>query len=153
MLTAPSQIEETCNSSRNTLPRRSARNSIGLLHYRSDYELRSLRLVREGIKRARKGMIHAIDAATFAIYSRELDRLIERERILLRIPLPQAAKAPEPRSVRGRASNLIVEEPIDAGPTSASTDASASEGTNSMQGTNSVQSPTPTSAPTSSTGV
>lgn len=97
MITAPSQIEETCNSSRNTLPRKTARNSIGLLHYRSDYELRSLRLVREGIKRARKGMMNARDADTFAIYNREMDRLIERERILLRIPLPQATKSQERR--------------------------------------------------------
>jgi len=130
MLTAPSQIEETCNSSRNTLPRRSARNSIGLLHYRSDYELRSLRLVREGIKRARKGMMHAIDADTFSIYTRELDRLIERERILLRIPLPASAKSSEPRSIPGRTtSSLVVREPIEAGPATTSGSNGASKDT------------------------
>lgn len=66
---------------------------------KAGYEGESLADVAKARRIARRGMLHARDADTFVKYSRELERWIERERVLLRIPLPQAAKAPEPRRV------------------------------------------------------
>lgn len=99
MLTALAQIEETGKSDRNSLPRKTTRNSIGAVWYRADYELRSLRDVKRAKREVWKCIDAGPDAITLCTLIRELDRLIERERVLLRIPLPASAKSVEPRRV------------------------------------------------------
>lgn len=95
MLTAQSNIIELRTRNRNSLPQKVTANVSGLNWYRADYELRQLRKVKEVTKRTYKLLMHARTMESFVQYSKELDRWIERERILLRIPLPreQPAKA------------------------------------------------------------
>jgi hypothetical protein len=78
---------------RKTLPRRVTANSAGVVWYRSDYELRYLRVaklcrckVTAQFKRAAK----AGDVAEMLACSRELREWCERERALLRIAKPAA---------------------------------------------------------------
>jgi len=104
MLTAQTAITEMRTRNRNTLTQKVTANASGVTWYRADYELRQLRRIKEITKRTMKLLMHARTCELFVQYSRELDRWMERERILLRIPLPQAAKAPEPRRVSSSVS-------------------------------------------------
>jgi hypothetical protein len=81
--------------------------------YRADFEARNLRKVRKLVNRvcneAKTAPVELLASLVSAF-----DKLCERERVLLRIPLPQAAKAPEPRRVSGQTLNyteLPVEQP------------------------------------------
>lgn len=88
-----------------------------MLYFRSDYELRALRDCQKARKQAVAGLESAADAATFAAYSRELDRWIERERILLRIPLPAAQpvlRANQANGVTLEAASTMPDPPAQA---------------------------------------
>jgi hypothetical protein len=117
VLTAQSNITELRTRNRNSLNQKVTANVSGLNWYRADYELRQLRRIKEISKRTFKLLMHARTCESFVQFSRELDRWIERERILLRIPLPASAKVAEPKS-RGSLNQvqrgLVVEE--QAGP-------------------------------------
>lgn len=95
--------------SKSFLPRRVSQNSAGLLIYRADYELQSLRKSRKLRNKAFEGAMQSKDADTFATYSRELERWIERERILLRIPMPRGGKETEKRA-NSPQRGLVVQE-------------------------------------------
>jgi len=89
MFTAPSQIEETARSSRNSLPQKVGRNAIGVKWYRADYELRALRRVKRASNKVFAALMADVTVTELCALSRELDRWMERERILLRISLPR----------------------------------------------------------------
>jgi len=122
MLSSAAAIEETRTCNRNSLPQRVARNATGLLHYRSDFELKWLRIA----KRVRLYWLKAFDyelpklsgsaleiaaaiqaASTFARdASRELDRWCERERVLLQIQSPGISRGNE-KKARARGVNYL----------------------------------------------
>jgi len=101
---------------RKLLLRRSVLNiRVGQL-YKADFETRNLRKIRKLSNRvcneAKTAPVELLGMLVSAF-----DKLCERERILLRIPLPAAAKSSEPRTIPGRTSaSLVVREPIEAGP-------------------------------------
>jgi hypothetical protein len=105
------------NGTYKSLQSASAANANGIVWYRADYELHWLRkLRRESVKIGRL-MKRCRTFKGYAELSHALMDLCERERILLRIPLPAAAKSSEPRSIPGRTtSSLVVREPIETGP-------------------------------------
>jgi hypothetical protein len=103
---------------RKALLNRSVRNvRISQLH-KADYEAYWLRKSRREVKWLAKMASHCRTFAGHCAISREIREWCERERILLRIPLPQAAKAPEPRRVSGavsysdvpRSGSLVMED-------------------------------------------
>lgn len=110
------EVNAANSSSKHLVPNKVVRNSSGLLWYRADYELRGLRACKLANKRARQGILHAADAETFAIYSRELERWIERERILLRIPLTSAVPPTDGGKRIGPMRGLVLDEQPKAPP-------------------------------------
>ncbi len=89
---------------RNTLPRKVERNARGTVIYRSDYELRGLRKIKTLTLAAMRDFGEAKTVMERIAAGRFVIECMERERILLRIPLPASAKAPEPRRVPGQVS-------------------------------------------------
>lgn len=90
MITAAANFGPLQNTSRKTLLRKVTNNAALQSFTRADYELRQLKRIHAASKRCFKLLMQARTADSFATFSRELDRWIERERILLRIPLPHA---------------------------------------------------------------
>jgi hypothetical protein len=94
-----------------------------MVWYRADYELHWLRKLRKQSVKIGRLMNKCRTFKGYAELSRALIDLCERERILLRIPLPQAAKAPEPRRVSGavsysdvpRSGSLVMEDATPTG--------------------------------------
>jgi len=101
---------------RNALLNRSVRNVRITQIHKADFEAYWLRKSRREVKWLSKLASHCRTFAGHCSISREIREWCERERILLRIPLPASAKSSEPRSIPGRTSaSLVVREPIEAG--------------------------------------
>ena len=87
---------------RNSLPIKVRANGEGIIWYRSDYELRYLkvaRLCRVKIEASFKSAARKGDVPTMLQCSRELREWCERERSLLRIARPAAEAVRQPKSV------------------------------------------------------
>jgi hypothetical protein len=93
------------NKSYKSLQSASAANSTGMVWYRADYELHWLRKSRKECVKIGRLMKRCRTFKGYAELSRALLEWCERERILLRIPLPASVKAPEPRRVSGSTVN------------------------------------------------
>lgn len=80
------------NGTYKSLKSASAANANGIIWYRSDYELHWLRKLRKQSVKIGRLMNKCRTFAGYAALSRALVELCERERILLRIPLPKAVE-------------------------------------------------------------
>jgi len=121
----PNLIDQPSQYKRNSLEFKQNTTIRRIMLRKAGYEGEALADVVTGKRLARRGMLDAKDAATFAIYSRELDRWIERERVLLRIKAP-GVEHPREQAAQSSKSPTIYE----VSPTSAPAvmhDASASD--------------------------
>lgn len=89
MQTAPSKIVEFEKANYKSLPSRVAANAAGMMHVRADYELFWLRKSRKEVTKLARLTRKCRTFAGIAALSRELREWCEKERVLLRIPLPR----------------------------------------------------------------
>lgn len=101
-LTVLAELGHEKNPSKSLLPRKQTRNALGILWFRCDYELRWLRKCQRAVKRLERKMRTVREVPELIGLSKALLDWSERERILLRIPLPAASKVPEPKYRNGK---------------------------------------------------
>lgn len=80
--------------------------------YRSDYEARGLRAVKNAMTKVRLAFNRQNNPSELGVLTNALDKLLERERILLRIKLPSQER-PQEREIASssRPSIFITEKP------------------------------------------